>query len=264
MRKLPFIFILLTSFSSSLWSQFSRLKEINASSDFFSIDYKSNIYFTEGDSLFKSEPPYQNKFSYYFGKQAPNYRIDVSNPSQILLFFPELQKIIFLDSTLRENNRSLYLDEIGMLDISLVSFSPKNRFWLYNQSDNSLSGLNAMYLPIAKTINLDGFFNYPKKPSYLYTDNDKLYLNVPSYGILIMSDLGRFMTFVNLPGLVDFQVLGHDLIFYRDGNIFLYNIRKQNTLTIPLPDVPDIINALYSTNRIFLQTRDKILIFRYQ
>jgi hypothetical protein len=264
MKRLVFILILIISFSTVVWSQFSKLIEIKTSSEFFSTDNKNNIYFTEGDYLYKSEPPYLNKFSFYFGKHDPNYLIDASNPNQILLFFPEIQKVIILDSTLNETARPLYLDEIGMLDISLLASTPKGGYWFYNVSNNSLTGLNGMYIPLVKAINLDLFFTYPKMPNYLCAKNDKVFLNIPSDGVLIMSDLGRFITMVPLTGLIDFQIIGDDIIFCRDQLIHIYNIKKQNAKVIPLPNVPNIINALLSTEKLFLQTKEKIFVFNYE
>lgn len=261
MRQLVIIILSLSFYSQIALAQFSKLSEINTSSDYFSVDNKNNIYFTKGEYLYQSKPPYLTKSSYFLGKHDYNCFIDVSNSNQILLFFPEIQKIITLDSALKETARPLYLDEIGMLDISLISSSPKSGYWFYNQSNNSLTRLDDLYLPIVKAINLNSFFTYPKMPTYLCAQNDKVFLNIPSEGVLIMSDLGRFITMASLPGLIDFQVSGEDIIFYRDGHIHFYNIRKQHTKTIMLPNCPDVINALYSSTGIFLQTTEKIIIY---
>lgn len=262
MSRLIFTAILLTFYSEIIWPQFSKPIEVYTPAELFSIDNKENIYFIEGNHLFKSAPPYQSRSSFYFGKHDSNATLNTSNPNKILLFFYETQKLIILDSSLQTSIRPLYLDEIGMFDISLVAPSSDMGYCMYNEFDNSLTLLDELFIPKVRPIDLNAFFKHPKTPTFLYENDGKIFLNIPSDGILILNEKGQFVTLAPIKGLIDFQVLGDDIVYYRDLQIHIYNINEQKTRTIPLPKIADVLNTLWTKEKLFLQTKDKILIFR--
>jgi len=253
------IFYLISVIGSNAQSEL--FKAIPVPTDQFYVDNEENIYFTHGAYFYKSSPPYLLKKEYLFNKNKDSYFIDISNPDNILIFFHDYQKLIILDSMLNEPFRPFYLDELGMSDILFINSNKKKEYWFYNLLNNSIYKLDVGFLPVVKDKNLDIFFNRPKAPTFMHTCNEKLFINVPSAGIFIFDDKGKFVTLVSAIGLIDFQVINNEIVYYQDGLIHFYDYITHSSRQKTLPKIEGIINAQISGNKLFLHCTDRILIY---
>jgi len=57
--------------------------------------------------------------------------IDISNPQKVLVYYPDYQNIVFLDTTLSEIER-LNLENLNFWDIQGVALSTDNLIWIYD------------------------------------------------------------------------------------------------------------------------------------
>lgn len=123
-----FLFWVLVTVSS--FSQELLKKEV---SNFVGVDVFENFYYLKNNTLYKSslENNYQNL---NYGK--PDV-IDISNPMQVLVFYQNFNTVVFLDNQLN------YISEVPVpFGVSLIANAGKDKLWLYNKLQSTLSIYN--------------------------------------------------------------------------------------------------------------------------
>ncbi len=256
------LYFIASTLSVPLLSQYTKSVEIGVQCVYFSTDQDGNLYYASQDSLVKLVPPYHHFYSYRFRQSGvPDY-IDVSNPSQIVCLYRDLQKVILLDSSLRTMLRPFYLDELGLYDIYAAVSSAGQGLWFYDIFTNSLIKFNKNFMPLVRSADLNPYFTKSQQPSFLTEQEDELYIDVPGTSILVFDQNGNFSTSLNLQGVPDFQVLGKSIYYYRDNMIIELNKISLKQKMIFLPPEPGIINAHFHPGYLFVQTQGKIIIYK--
>ncbi len=254
----------LLSICSISIAQFNKIYSAPLNHTWFSCDQNKNIYAISEGKFLKYSPPYHSCISYDLQKEGlPSY-IDIHNFNEIVLFFGNSGKILLLDSSLTPLMRPFFLDELGLYEISMIFASKDAGLWFYNYFNNTLTKLNKNFLPVVRALNLNTYFQQPNSPNFIATFEDKIYLNVPSNGILVLGPNGEYNTAIHLQGLMDFQVDGKIIYFYRDNIIYCFAIKTLKTKKIYIPFEPGIINAYFHQNQIILLKRDGFSIYHHE
>jgi hypothetical protein len=160
--------------------------------------------------------------------------------------------------------RPFYLEELGMYEISMIFSSNDGGLWFYNYLQNSLIKLNKNFLPVIKPVSLNPYFQAPNCPNYISILEDKIYINVPSNGILVLGKNGEYLTAIQPRGLVDFQVDSKIVYFYRDGIIYCFNYKTLKTKKIYIPDEPNILNAWFYEKQIIVLKKDGFSVYQHE
>ena len=239
----------------SLFSQFEKVTEVQIESSFFTSDPEKNIYAFSKGFLLKYPPPYTRAYSYDLGKHGQPDNIDVYSGHRVVIYYQASQKLIILNDTLEEIIRPLFLEELGMEEVSFVFTTEDNDLWFYNYSSNSLTKLNGNFVPVIRSVNLNKLFEYPKTPSFMVYYKNNIYINIPSTGVLILDVNGNYKTGLVMPGIIDFQMDGDFICYYRDNSIYRYNPMTHNNNQVNIPQIPEVINAhIYGDNLILFRT----------
>jgi hypothetical protein len=236
-------------------SQFTKGYSGQLNHSWFNCDEKKHIYAVSEGRFLKISPPYNKNLVYDLENVGTPSFIDINNSNQIVLYFQNTHKVILLDSMLNELIRPFYLDELGIYDISMIFASQDGGLWFYNNFNNTLTKLNKNFLPIIRSLNLNPYFQLPNCPSYVAIFQDKLYLNVPSNGILVIGQNGEYRTAFQLPGIIDFQIDEKALYFYRDYVIYCYNYKTLKIKKVYIPHEPDVLNAWFFKNQVLIVNR---------
>jgi len=250
-------------FCLNVTSQFEKVFSKNLSYSWYNCDSHKTVYAICGSKLFKYSPPYITEKIFDLEKDGlPSY-IDVNNSNKIVLFYENSQKIILLDSALHKIERPFYLEELGLFEISMGFVSNDMGLWFYNYLNNSLTKLNSSFLPIMPSINLNPYFQLPHVPNYIVSSADKIYINVPSYGILVINQNGIYLTAIQLRGLVDFQVENDIVFHYSDNTIYCHQIKTLQTRRIYIPEEPNTLNAWYYRNQIIVFSKEGFSVYNH-
>ncbi len=245
-------------------SQFNKVVSKTINYAWFNCDANKTIYLVNNKKLFKYLPPYDSAVYYDFTMEGlPSY-IDINNPNQIILFYENSYKLIILNSDLKEIERPFFLDELGLFDISMIFASTDKGLWFYNYVSNSLTKLNTGFMPLVRGLSLNPYFRPPHSPNFIATFTDKIYLNVPSYGILVINQNGSYLTAIQLQGLVDFQVDDEFIYYYRDNIIFCYQQKTLKTRRIYIPEEPETLNAWFYRDQIIVLTRNGFRVYDHK
>lgn len=244
--------------------QFNKIYSSQLNHSWFSCDPYKNIYAVSEAKFLKFSPPYDSCISYNLQKDGIPSFIDINNLNEIVLFFQNSRKVILLDSSLNELVRPFYLDELGMYEISMIFSSKDGGLWFYNYLNNCLTKLNKNFLPVIRAINLNPYFQSPNYPNFIVTLEDRIFINVPSNGILVIGQNGEYNTAIQLHGLIDFQVDSKIIYYYRDNIIYCFNFKTLKTKKIYIPYEPDILNAYFHEKQLILLKKDGFSIYHHE
>ena len=262
LRLIYLVFFLLLSLTGI--AQFNKTYSTNFNYSWFNADRNQNIYAVSGDLFIKLIPPYDSSYQFNLQKEGKPSGIDINNPNEIVLFYQATKKVILLDSNLNEIIRPFYLEEVGMYDVSLIFSTGDQGLWFYNNYNNSLSKLDKNFLLSVRSVNLNPYFLPPNVPDYVCLHENKIFINVPSIGILVLGPGGEYQTAMHLPGLIDFQVDSKAVYFYRDNIIYCYNYRTMKFKKIYIPTQPDILNAWFFEKTIIMLTKNGFTVYNHE
>ncbi|GEM_PF-787804 len=159
---------------------------------------------------------------------------DVTNPLQLLLFYPETSVLLQLDNMLYTTNKF----EVGKLNLSensLVCRSFDNNIWLYDARAFKLRKLANDLRVVVEGEWLQNKIETQLAPTDLTESGEQLYLTDPEQGILVFDLYGSYLK--TLPILHQTQLTVHDgkLYYAQGGQLYYYDTLSLQHHPISLP-----------------------------
>jgi len=75
---------------------------------------------------------------------------------------------------------------------------------------------------------------------------------------------GAFSQTIPLKGLDDFQVFKQQLVYFKEGKLYSYNLQTFDTRQIPLPEVSGtILDVHIQSERLVVLTDTELLVYAY-
>jgi len=209
-------------------------------------DHLDNIYTINNGTLDKQNP--QGKHLEYQNNLLGNITlIDVSDPLRILVFYKDVNQIVFLNNELSPINQAIQLDELSLFDIDWVCNASINGFWVFNKIKNRLmfydKQLNLKY----KSMDLSAFVNEDNAIKGMKMFGDKIYLNIPKRGVLVFDMFASYIKTIPLKQVVDFQVLSPNILYSKAKDVFIFDMNKLNQFKILTKNA--LIKTIYYNNQ---------------
>lgn len=125
------LFFILISFPA-LWGQELAFKEkMPLDADrFIGYDTYKHLYTVKNGALYKQGV--LGKFVFQDFQLGPITSVDLINPLNVVVFYSEVNTVVFLDNRLNEKERLNFNDLPSFLNISLASNAGNNRLWVFN------------------------------------------------------------------------------------------------------------------------------------
>jgi hypothetical protein len=191
--------------------------------DFFVCDNLGNIYTVDNFKLTKYDSTGIIKAIYDPQNNGKIGVLDITNPLKIMLFYPETNKIQYLDRTLTLQDESIDLFSILNENFKLSCTSYSNGIWLYNQISSTLYRTDNQ---LKKTLTIeylnqqieDGF-----SPNQLFEMDDKLYMGDPKNGVVIFDRWGAIIKKIPLKYEHSFSLVNDMFFYHRSDTLFSYN-----------------------------------------
>ena len=257
---LLFLFISVTSFAQS---KFNLITTIDTEADFFTTDSQGNVYIVKGNELKKYDKTGKLLYS-YSNKTLGNIDfVDASNMLRLLVFYKNYITIVFLDDTLTLSGEPINLDELDFQQAQLVCSSYNSSLWLYDQRNIELVRINQNFEKIVGTGNLSILLNIPIQPNYLVENNNKVYLNNPSTGILIFDIYGTYYKTAPIKNLQSFQPIADWIYFTSDKKLKAYNLKTAEEIEFSVPE-SDFKNFRLETDVLILQNNKSVQLYSAQ
>ncbi len=188
-------------------------------------------------------------------------QVDVTNPLKIIVFYQEFSKVQFLDNTLSERGKPIFLIDFGMEQATLVCNSYDNGLWVFDRSNFSITRFDKTLFETNKLENLNKVFGIDITPNILLEKNNILYLNDPNHGIYLFDNFGGFIKKIPIKGIEQLQVQGRELIYKIEDKFYSYHTDSFTERVISLP-IPQADFMRIEKNRMALIAHNKLIFYR--
>lgn len=226
---------------------------------YFNVDHLGNYYLiTRANELVKYDAKGQWVANHRQQLLGPLEMADVSNPLQLLLFYPELSTLLQLDNMLYTTNR-FQLGDVNQGSRSLLCRSFDNNFWLYDERAFRLRKLALDMRTVLQGEWLQNHFDSALKPAYLLESNELLYLADPGQGILVFDLYGRYQRLLPIKGVERFDVHGSYLYWVKSGQVFRYHLQALTEERCNYAGAAGVRQIRVNSQGHYLLTRDALL-----
>lgn len=240
-----------------------ELHVIDGPMDFIRVDNFGKIYVAD-----------QNEIRLYSAKGALLARnsnkfygsisdIDASNGLEVMVFFKDLSKIVFVDNQLAEKGKELALDEMGLDQVTLTCTSHGQGVWLFDQTRTELIRLDQDGRFSHRTGNLTQLLGHRLQPEFMREVDNWVYMADPNIGILVFDIYGAYYKTIPVKPVRYFQVKSNQLLFTQPPIYGSFDMKELKIDTVF--DVPVESQAVFMTkNQINIQENSRLTLFEYQ
>ena len=183
--------------------------------------------------------------------------IDVTNPLKVLVFYPDFYTVVVLDRQLNETGR-FDLVTMGYGQIESVGASRDGTLWLFDDHAQRLIKVDQQGEVLQQGEDLRLRFNERIKPSKIKEFGKRIFLNVPTSGILIFDLFGQYSTKVDAKHIDDFQCTEDQIIFFRSGKIEIYHLTDYLSRYLDVPKQEGKIKYLMYGSKLISVTPEHI------
>jgi len=224
---------------------------------FWGKDKFGYYYYSEGSNFIKSNE--QERWEFKNPNLGKIFKVDITNPLRILLFYDVYNKAIILDNQLNETlsvNFSTFSEPIF---ISAIGSAAQNRLWLFNANNQQIG----LYDIKSNRIN---YLTVPGKENIKSYDSDLNYF----YWLNFLNELFRCNIFGRIErlGVIDeidnFKVVSERRIIFRNHQgFYFYNHDIKETIKIELYK-NSILNYSYVEQNLTIFTSHQIINFKIE
>ena len=260
MAKLFFTVVLFTLGSIFPDPKFELIRSLPIASSFIATDNLENVYLMNGNVLEKYDGQgtllknYSNKA---FGNISS---VDATNPLRVLLFFKSFQQIAFLDNMLAPAGNMISLDALGHPQTDLACSSHDNGLWIYSLHNSELVRFDQDLQKAQQTGNIAQLTGKKIQPDFLIEQNNRVFLNDSSNGILVFDIYGTYNKTIPIKGINRFQILNDKIIYYTDGKLKSFDLKTMAESETALP-AGDIIDARTEKEKLYLLKQKSLDIY---
>ena len=202
----------------------------------FTTDQFNNIYFLNSkNEIIKYGKNLKEFARFSLKKYGPPSLIDASNPMMILIYYPEFLKILVLDNFLAQKSL-IDLQELGALQTSAVCLSNDNNIWYYDNLAFKLKKIDKTQNLMLESNDLSQLIGTDIYPDFMVAENNWLYLNIPSKGILVFDNNANYAKTIPIRHLSYFQVVDHLMFYQQQDQLVEFNTNTLEKKGLEIPD----------------------------
>ncbi|MFT2008351.1 hypothetical protein ACMA1I_06725 [Pontibacter sp. 13R65] len=228
-----------------------------------SIDRNNSIYILDKNRNLTKLDSLGNKqivFSPPFNGRPTS--VEAWNPMKVLLFYEDRQVIMLLDRFMRPISQTSLVDFGYTGIVKAVTLSSDDSFWIYNESDFTLSKLDQRFRKANIETSLGLILDRERLDVRLLREyQNMLYMLDANGGIFIFDNLGNYKSKLPFTGLSSFGFKENELYYLKDGHLHFYDLYKQQSRSIPLPAGKKFRSALAGNRQIYLFTDKEVEIY---
>jgi len=258
MKKILVIVILLNSLI--LHAQFEFVAEIKIDADKFNIDILGNFYLLKNNIIQKTDNELNNIANYDTKKYGTLSLFDASNPFTILLFYTEINKIVFLDNHLNELRTAISLDNLNIYNSNILCNSIEG-FWIFDMQNS-----NAILFDkdLSKRKTSPNLFQLIENdtPILIKETNNFLILQLDSGKMIILDHFANYYKTININSKTNFDTYNDKIYTIKENKIFVYNLKTNMEVVYENPINQDIINFKISNSYIYFLTKNILIKYK--
>ncbi len=243
-------------------TSFTYLNSYPGKMNFITVDNFSNFYTVAGNKLYKFSPEGKFLYPYEENRYGKIGMVDVNNPLKTLVFYPDFMTVVTLDKFLAPLTTYNFFD-LGYQNISAVASSIDGRLWFYDNTDFKLKKIDETGKVYLESQPLNLLVSQTPNPNFITERESKVFVNDTSIGIMVFDIFGSYAKTIPIKGLVKFQVLQDQVIYYDNNMLNSYNQTTLDLRSMQLPDSVDVTAVAIEKDRIGLLKKDKVDFYRY-
>ena len=222
-----------TSQSDSTLLQWSLQATIQVPVTHLTTDKVHQVYVITPDNiLIKYSPDGKELFRYSNTRMGILQSIDVTDPFQLLLFYPDYRTVQVLDRTLSPVSKWQFDEE----DVRAIAMSSDNNLWIYDYWTGQLKKVDRNNNVLHSSPLLSALLRDNTSPTQLSERDNFLYALFPGKGILRFDRYGQWVNTLPVLPQADFQVADQQL-FYREGACLMaFHLTTLLTTAFLLPE----------------------------
>lgn len=229
------LFLVSSLTAQDIDSSFTLSYSIPVKAKSFTTDKLRQVYIiTEDNQLVKYDANGKKLFDYNNNTLGELVHIDVTDPFNILLYYPDFTTIITLSRTLNLTGEYNLLD-LDVVTVRVVGMSNDNNIWLYDDIASKLKKIDRQGKLLEESGDLSMQVTRLIQANFILERENWVYLNDPEIGIFVFDLYGRFTKIIDIKGLDSFQVIDNQLFFSQEGKLFVFHLQSLLTTEITLP-----------------------------
>ena len=244
-------------------SNFQLIKSISIDAKDIQTDRLGNLYITTKTNQLYKYDSRGNLLGTLNYKYLGNINfIDASNPLELYVFYKELNEVLFLDNNLAYRGEML-LNDYGISQSSAIARSYDNGIWVFDNGDLQLKRMNKGGEILQMSGNVKQFLTGTIQPNFIYDNNDKVFVNDSTLGILMFSVFANYIKTIPIKGCTTIKVIEDDLFYNKAGKLLKYNLKTFSQTEFQLPDTTYIQQISIEKDRLYLLKSNMVDIYSY-
>jgi hypothetical protein len=208
----------------------------NIDAECFYVDNLENLYFYNNNSILKTSKQL-SKIVTFDNKSFGNISyIDVSDPFRILVFYKDINRLVFLDNYFAELRDPIVLDDLSLYNVDVVCSSSQGGFWVYDSQNSQAVLINKDLVKVQEGTNLYSLVGQSKAKKIKETNN-YLFIQFENNQIIVLDKFGNFYKKINIPDIIFFDALNDDIYVVLSTHIDVIKINSEEIIEIKIPDM---------------------------
>ncbi len=245
-------------------SSYVLSQEIPIKAKTFTTDKLSQVYVvTEQNEVIKYNSDGKELFRFNNNTLGNLQHVDVTDPFNILLYYPDFLTVLTLDRTLNKTGE-YDLTNLNLIEVKAIGMSNDNNVWLYDEVTFKLRKVDRKGQILLESDVLNMLLGYTPAPNFILERENLVYINNPQTGILVFDIYGKYIKTLDFKGLNDFQVFNKQLIFKKNGKLMSFHLQPLILQPIEIPlGISREDKIRIQKNKLFVKKEDKVLIYDF-
>ncbi len=170
--------------------------------------------------------------------QMPISQIDVLDPMNIMVYFEQDNRVVFLDNNLNEIRPPVFLENYNINEPTIVARSSNYWLWIFDPYELRFFSVDKDLALASESKDISHFVDEPYTPTFVREFGNYLFVNVPSSGICVFDMNGAFVQKHVYPNVKanDIQFIANDILLKVGKNLFLIDLKMNKQRLLELPD----------------------------
>jgi len=201
----------------------------------FDVDAIGNLFVEHNSILHKFNENLEEICSFEDKSLGIISYFEVEDPLNILIYYAEAEKIVFLDNNLAPKRNTVDIADLGFPQATLTCSSYNNGFWIFDPISNQIIRYDNFLNQSQISGNISQIINETIQPIKLTESNEFVFLKDNEKGIIVFDKYGTFLKKIPMKKIIDFQLVDDNINMLISDTIFSFNMKNINIDTLPLP-----------------------------
>lgn len=259
----PSIFVLWLS-HLTVFAQLEKVKELNFTSiSTVSVDRLGNFYFVLASGVMQKFDPDGNLLDETTKSVSPLTLLEPWNPLNIFTYSNESKKYSFWDHHLLMLEEKILEPSLSITPHLVCPDNDPHKAWILDVADFSLKKVNLTtnQIELDTPIPPDWAENNPQFV-FMREYQNRVFLLDKNKGILMLNNLGKLITTIEVKGLTFFNFLGQELCYRSDNKIILLDLHTGETrIAAKITDPDSILFTIITDERLVVCEKDKVVFY---